>query len=519
MMEKFSLQTEKVFCKIIVGISFLVVVFLTLQAFSVKVRMGITERADFSAQDWWQYVLVLMVFFPFLLMVKKPAKKIRPIWCNKKNLTVLLMIVTALYTVAMIAIVLLMQVEPRADQQIVLQVAGQFAKGDYSAWNKGQYCDMYTNQDGMILLFSILSKVWGANHWMACQIVNVFLIILAAWGMKQIMYFLFSDDVLALLTYLSLLLFMPLNGYVTFVYGTLPGLACAVWGSWLVLVSCREHAVGKGVAGAVLLAVSCLLKNNYQIVLIAVCLVVFCDFIKKRKAFLILLFSFLVLASLLLSYGAKTYINIKTNASSERGIPSMAWVAMGLQKEGTKAVGWYNGYTKKVYAENGFEKKKANAQAKKEIKESLSEMLSNKQEACKFFWEKTASQWNEATFESVWINQLRHENTDMPGWIKSLLTDGSFLQKLYVKICDISLFLIWAGLLLFLWKIRKTDDIRIFIWIIAFLGGFCFHLFWEAKGQYTLIYVWLCIPYAIRGYQLWTRGVTEKIAEKRDEPA
>ena len=32
-----------------------------------------------------------------------------------------------------------------------------------------------------------------------------------------------------------------------------------------------------------------------------------------------------------------------------------------------------------------------------------------------------------------------------------------------------------------------------------FIGGFLFHLFWEAKSQYTITYFVLLIPYCAKG--------------------
>ena len=39
-----------------------------------------------------------------------------------------------------------------------------------------------------------------------------------------------------------------------------------------------------------------------------------------------------------------------------------------------------------------------------------------------------------------------------------------------------------------------------------FIGGFLFHTFWEAKGQYTLPYFTLLIPLAIQGYGIAVRA-------------
>ncbi len=44
---------------------------------------------------------------------------------------------------------------------------------------------------------------------------------------------------------------------------------------------------------------------------------------------------------------------------------------------------------------------------------------------------------------------------------------------------------------------------------VIFIGGFLFHFFWEAKGQYTLPYCVALLPYGVCGY--------EKLAAKLQE--
>jgi len=36
---------------------------------------------------------------------------------------------------------------------------------------------------------------------------------------------------------------------------------------------------------------------------------------------------------------------------------------------------------------------------------------------------------------------------------------------------------------------------------IVFIGGFLFHLVWEAKGQYSVVYFMLLLPYAYLGME------------------
>lgn len=38
---------------------------------------------------------------------------------------------------------------------------------------------------------------------------------------------------------------------------------------------------------------------------------------------------------------------------------------------------------------------------------------------------------------------------------------------------------------------------------ITFIGGFVFHIFWEAKGLFAMPYFLLLIPLCVLGYQYW----------------
>lgn len=50
--------------------------------------------------------------------------------------------------------------------------------------------------------------------------------------------------------------------------------------------------------------------------------------------------------------------------------------------------------------------------------------------------------------------------------------------------------------------LEKDFDVDKLIFATIFIGGFIFHIFWEAKGQYALPYFILLFPYAIRGYEV-----------------
>ena len=50
--------------------------------------------------------------------------------------------------------------------------------------------------------------------------------------------------------------------------------------------------------------------------------------------------------------------------------------------------------------------------------------------------------------------------------------------------------------LIYVFMNRKNRNIYVWLPATAFIGGFLFHMLWEAKGQYTFTYFILLIPYA-----------------------
>ena len=100
--------------------------------------------------------------------------------------------------------------------------------------------------------------------------------------------------------------------------------------------------------------------------------------------------------------------------------------------------------------------------------------------------------------------------------MKNLMVDGHSANRAVTTICNYFIVFLWLGIILFLiFDFRKLDAYKL-IFAITFIGGFLFHLVWEAKGQYTIIYAYLMIPYMLRGYQLLLRRVCNiSLGEKR----
>lgn len=168
--------------------------------------------------------------------------------------------------------------------------------------------------------------------------------------------------------------------------------------------------------------------------------------------------------------------------------------------------------------------------------------------AADFFVRKIESIWAEPTFQSLWIQEVGNTSwaEGSPPW--ELFKEEGGLNRLYVFAANLVQTFVYA--MACVWVIagmsakgsrskhvlmKRTWEKRIeaenaektvkavkkqgmeTVWEsqergepdrwgmllpgIVFIGGFLFHLVWEAKGQYSVVYFMLLLPYAYLGME------------------
>ena len=168
------------------------------------------------------------------------------------------------------------------------------------------------------------------------------------------------------------------------------------------------------------------------------------------------------------------------------------------------AYGWHNQYNENVYRENNCDTETTNEIVREDFKERLNYFAHNPAYTIKFFYQKTLSQWENPTFEAFWINDLTKRKSDgikvkpLDGFLKSL--SGEPGNKYIKEYCNFFESFVLVGVsfwLLFGWRKIKMEELLL---ATIFIGGFIFHLFWEAKCQYIMPYFVLLFPYAYQGF-------------------
>lgn len=424
----------------------------------------------------------------------------------KKIRNIILIIIFALSALW----VFLIQSNPGADQQLVQEAVLALKNHDYSAFVQGGYISEYPNQIGFFVISYIYSLIFGDKNYIGMQIIN-------AVGVAFI-YKIFCDiqDLLGFKKIHQLvisvfgILFLPLIFYSTFVYGTILGLLCSLIAIKHEIKYFRDFNVRDIIITALTIALAIMFKNNYLIVFIAVILYAVVEIIAQKLWKKSWIFIILVAFFLAQSIVPKMTLEKVTEKNLDSGITSWAWVAMGLQ-ESPLSCGWYNGYNQSSYANAHYNPDEQKKIVKKRMAESIETFKKDTPYVISFFSQKISSMWSEPTYESLWISQIRNSDIKTSEFAWRLLTiDGAYPIIIFLNYFQT---IVLFGTLLYFLLCRKEKYYRqSLILIMTFLGGFIFHLVWEAKGQYSITYFVLLFPYAVAGFVQFTKKLNKVFA-------
>lgn len=484
-----NIKIENILKKTILVIAIIILLFLTAISIFETADMNVDEFTTYLSDNPIIHIIAICMIIAIIKFIRKKQIKI-----TKRKLCIFI----AVWLVLIIAWILITQLYPRADQKTVLNIANDLLNGKTEAFEKYNYVGIYPHQTSLILFEIIPQIIFGEYNYLALQFFNIIAILIAIFAIYKITRIIFKNKQTSIGTIITLFLFTPLSFYVTFVYGNLIGLAASMVAVWMLLKYLESKKIRYLILSAICIELAILFKSNYLITLLAMICLILLYAIKEKR--LKTLLSVLVIIAVYFTGNLGINFIAKTATGKDRsdGTPAKAFIAMGLQ-EGPRAPGWYNEYNVDVYKKSDYDSKKADEKAGKNIKKRIKEMISNPGYTLGFFYQKISSQWNNPTFQCFWINELRKSNLENTDVFRSINTQGpaNEIFKGYMNIVQtLILFGATAYCVLDFKKIKSKQ----LIFIIIFIGGFLFHLIWEAKGQYTFTYFVLLIPYAVRGF-------------------
>ena len=403
-----------------------------------------------------------------------------------------------------IAFIFCMGRSPRADQFDVCKVAFDMSQNDFSAMDTMGYLSVNTNQAGIILLLYILGKIFGHYNYTVFQILNVAAVLLLTKCFIKIFDEKDYSKTRAIGIVALRILFLPIVFYTTFIYGTIIGLAFAMYAVRFLLLFKDKKKPWYAVCAVLCIFMAITVKQNYAI--FAIALILYAGYLMirdgRRSLHLTFVLAGVIVATLLngvVLNGAFKLISGKTLGG---GMSPWAFVNMGLREGSPLYDGWFDNSrsTYNAYYNSGFNTEAHERVSVEGIKESVGHFADDPGFALRFFAGKNASQWNNPGFQGWWINYTMPADGVIrtPTWLENLMSIANYNDYIFPYL-DRLQFIILTGVVLYLALGRGREDKYLFF-MITFIGGFVFHTVWEAKAQYTFVFFVLLLPMAVDGY-------------------
>ena len=460
-----------------------------------------------------------------------------------------------------ILLILFGRTVPAADALSVYNATAEWILGNTDIIHPTvSYLSYYPQQIGLMAFLELLLRIWNltglsAPAWHFIKLVYVCLLCGAVWFQYLSLQYLWPENYKKIsCCYLVLVCCnLPMIMYSSFVYGEIPSFAALSVGCYLLLrlLGSSSRILFTGFGSILFLTLSVLLRKNSLIPVIAVLLVLLFEALrpgrngKMRLGLLIMAVCLAVTSVGILPLVQKCYEKKAGNTLSS-GVTAMSYLAMGMQ-EASRGCGWYNGFNIDTYDTAGMDTALANEISRLAIDERLTYFREHPGYTADFYLHKHLSQWADGTYASRQATLATYGGRS--AFFKEVY-EGS-LSGGYIEWCNAWQNALYLGVLVFcigsLKKRRKskvvghmadqtaghtagctadqmaehttgrtadpivghtagrtadrpgTDHLYVYVGLIAVLGGFLFHTFWEANSRYIFSYSLLLMPYCGAG--------------------
>lgn len=512
-----------------------IIALLSLIAFGYIAIMSIFQTSIFDPENYsaehilfqkdeWLFQLVLLFFFyVFIYQINKARS-----FFAKIDMTIMYTVMFSFVILFGLYWVLHVQQIPGADSANIFETATEVIAGDFSSFYNGtgsynhsfyqdiSYYNFYPYQLGFVFLSEIVYRLFGTDSALPIEMLNVLYLALTYCGIARISRLVFKRKSIEFFTILLLIGCLQPILFCTFPYGNITGLFYSVWACYCLIRFLQTERYRYLIPCILFLLISILAKYNNLICMVAFVLILLVHALqKKRYENLILIFSVILLSFSVTNIVQSVY-ELRAGVKLEKGQPQITYFAMGLN-ESPRAPGWYTTKYMVTYRDSFCDAEATSAFCKEEISSNLARFAEDKKYAYDFFSKKVLSQWNEPTFQSIWVSKTKGHNIELNDFVTEMY-DGEKgeLYEFYVSQYTQLLYLLFsAGLLMLM--LRKKANLETILLPLILLGGFGYHLLFEAKSQYAVTYIVLMIPTAAFTVQTLLCDTTGKVKAFFDE--
>ena len=386
---------------------------------------------------------------------------------------------------------------PRADSKEVFISAKQFAANDYAPL-RGQYFHKYTYQLYMAFWFEMVARLLPQLDLnLTLQCMNAVLSV-AAMGVTAALCEVFAGRRARYAAFALYLLFLPMMFFCTFVYDVQwMWLLCS--GAFLCFaLYVRDRHARYGIACAALMALAMTTKLNAAVPLLALLICMALDALSNRDARTLGIAALCAALSLALPSAIVAQYELRGGVTMRPDISMVSRLAMGIQ-DSPIAPGWYNCYTELFFGpEVTIEEEKEIATA--DLVARLEEMAEDPGQTFLFFRDKCLSQWIEPSYEIFWHQNVTVRDGRFNGLSNAVIRDGEPVHETllaYMGAFQRMMYLLASvGAIR---TLRRGANAAQLMLPVTVLGGFLYHMLFEAKAQYIFVYALYLIPMAAQG--------------------
>lgn len=481
---------------LIIGLSSLIITAF----FKNATYSSVPEITNYKFDNIIFMILGCLAFLLIMFILYNHTKKIKTKWLFIFSLLII--------SISQLLWVYNLKFIPRADQEAIIVAAKELLQGNFEIFgDPGSYFGRYPFQLGIIYYIALIFKIFNTTEPLILQIFNVGFSIINILLMYKITKQLFKNKKIE-----KIILFLLLGFSIYFlffnvhIYGNINGLTFALIALYNTLRYLKTKNKKNLVVIAVTIAISIILKSNYNIFLCGIIIILGLDCIKNKNIINMVGIILILLTYLGIQFLMNASIEKCTNKKVPEGTPMIGYIYMGMAKTQKRSAGWYDPVAIEIYEKNNYNTEMAKKENMQYIKARIIELIKNPKELICYYSDKIASTWLNPTYQTIWCaspgpvlvtNQDYAEYIEGKTIVKSMLSGTIFkIEEQFLNIFQTIVFM-FAFYALF--NIYKTGRLEYLLLPIIFLGGFVFHVIWETKAIYVLQYYYLLLPYTAYG--------------------
>lgn len=422
----------------------------------------------------------------------------------------------ALWTAAALCFVLSVGLLPRADSALVIDAAKRFAAGDFSPL-EGEYFSRVSYQLGICLPLEGLARLLpGLDLNLLMQALNCMISAALMALLCGLAGGLSGDARTSGAAALLYMAFVPMLLFNMFVYGVLPMLLLCVLAMRCFARCARTGERRFGVLYALLIGAAAALKPNAMIVMLALLICAAVHALQRKDGFLLLCAALSAVLCFALPAGVIRLYELRAGVTLAPDTGMLLRLAMGMQ-DSMIAAGWYNGVIEE-YWPLSVTPEMEKAAALEMLAARLREFAADPAGAWAFFKEKCLTQWAEPSYDILWYGAVCGKSGRFNGLAHAIFRDGSPVRALlagYMNIFQQAAYVLaligTCGMI----KEKRIEAVQLML-PVTVLGGFLYHMLFEAKSQYIYPYMLLLLPLAAAGMDLLAGRARNKRKEWRE---